>query len=273
MHRLITAQLRRLVRQRAFYVCLVLAAALGIGISMLYHYFWTQRGANIAMSYRMMEFYGMDTTVLDEALSVVPKLDIWSFINAFFSDEVKWILSSICVCSLITAEYSSGTVKNSIARGFSRGAIYFSRFIVALAQVFGVSAAYIGAGAITALFFVENPPETPPEEIIICLATYILLLIATASLFLALAVIFRRSGISVAVAIAAPMLILSVMSILTMTDPDAVRYSRFVLMETFVTVAQYISSGEAWAAPVIALIYLAVSYITGFLVFRRSDIR
>ena len=138
MHRLITAQLRRLVRQRAFYVCLVLAAALGIGISMLYHYFWTQRGANIAMSYRMMEFYGMDTTVLDEALSVVPKLDIWSFINAFFSDEVKWILSSICVCSLITAEYSSGTVKNSIARGFSRGAIYFSRFIVALAQVFGV---------------------------------------------------------------------------------------------------------------------------------------
>ena len=130
MSGLIAAEFKRLLRNKSTLVCMIIAAVLGIAVALLYRYFWIERGNNIAISYQLMELYGLDTNVLDEAFSVVPKLDIWSFISAFLSDEFKWILSSICVCSLMTSEFSSGTIKNTVSRGFSRTAIYISKLII-----------------------------------------------------------------------------------------------------------------------------------------------
>jgi ABC-type transport system involved in multi-copper enzyme maturation permease subunit len=183
-----------------------------------------------------MELYGFDTKALDEALSVVPKLDMWSFINAFLSDEFKWILSSICVCSLMASEFTAGTIRNAVSRGFSRGKIYFSKFIIALIQVFAVTAAYVGSGAVTALFFAKDPVTVKAGDIALAVGTYVILLVATASVFLMLCIIFRRSGMSVAAAIAAPLLMVSVLGIFAMANPDSPVSARLVLMETFATV-------------------------------------
>lgn len=270
---LLKADMKRLLKNKSTLICMIIAAALGVGVSLLYRYFWIERGNNIAISYQLMELYGFDTQVLDEAFSVVPKLDVWSFANALFSDEFKWILSSICVCSLMAGEFSTGTIKNTVSRGFSRGKIYFSKFITALIQVFAVSAAYVGAGTVTALFFAKDPVSVGAGDIALAVGTYVLLLTATASVFLMLCIIFRRSGMSVAAAIAAPMLLVSLLGILAMANPDSPVSARLVLMETFATVSQYIKSGEGWVAPVIGGAYLIVSYIVGLILFKKSDLK
>ena len=289
MSGLIAAEFKRLLRNKSTLVCMIIAAVLGIAVALLYRYFWIERGNNIAISYQLMELYGLDTNVLDEAFSVVPKLDIWSFISAFLSDEFKWILSSIncassdkcarilssiCVCSLMTSEFSSGTIKNTVSRGFSRTAIYISKLITAVIQVFAVTICYVGAGAVTALFFVRDSVSAKPQDIILCIVTNILLLIATAAVFVMLCVIFRRSGMSVAAAIAAPFLLVSLLGILSMALPDgSPLYSRFVLMETFATVERYIRAGEGWVALVTGGAYLLISSVTGIIIFRKCDIK
>ena len=274
MSGLIAAEFKRLLRNKSTLVCMIIATVLGIAVALLYRYFWIERGNNIAISYQLMELYGLDTNVLDEAFSVVPKLDIWSFISAFLSDEFKWILSSICVCSLMTSEFSSGTIKNTVSRGFSRTAIYISKLITAVIQVFAVTICYVGAGAVTALFFVRDSVSAKPQDIILCIVTNILLLIATAAVFVMLCVIFRRSGMSVAAAIAAPFLLVSLLGILSMALPDgSPLYSRFVLMETFATVERYIRAGEGWVALVTGGAYLLISSVTGIIIFRKCDIK
>ena len=99
----------------------------------------------------------------------------------------------------------------------------------------------------------------------------ILLLIATAAVFVMLCVIFRRSGMSVAAAIAAPFLLVSLLGILSMALPDgSPLYSRFVLMETFATVERYIRAGEGWVALVTGGAYLLISSVTGIIIFPSS---
>lgn len=273
MKGLIIADLKRLLRNRSTLVCMIIAALLGVAVALLYRYFWIERGNNIAISYQLMELYGLDTEVLDEAFSIVPKLDIWSFINAFFTDEFKWILSAICVCSLMTSEFSSGTIKNPVSRGFSRTALYFSKLIIALIQVFAVTASYVGAGAITALFFAKDAVTAAPAEIALSLGTYCLLLAAAAAFFELMCMIFRRSGMSAAAAIAVPFLLVSLLGILSMATPDIPSLSRFVLMETFATVPQYIKSGEGWVALVTGGAYLVLSSVIGLVIFKRSDLK
>ena len=270
---LLKADLKKLSKSKCFIVCLVIAAVLGAAMAMLYNYIWEQSGKNIAMSYALMEYYGFSTDMLDEALSSLPKRNLWSYVNIFFSDSSIWILAAICVCTYISAEYSAGTFKNTIARGCKRMNIYFSKLIVAVIEIMSVALVYVGAGSLTALFFVDINSDFSAGNMILMVVTYILLMIATVSVYMMLSVIFRKTGIAVAVSIAAPLILATLLNLVTMANESLANLSRFLLMSTYVEVESLFRSGEGYIAVSVALAYMVVSTVIGCLIFSRSEVK
>ena len=268
------ADLRKLFHMKSFYVCLILAGVLGAVMSMLYQYFWQERGRSIALSYNYMRMVGMDTTILDTALESLPKNNLWSYINTFLSDGMLWYLGSVSLCAYFSAEFSEGTFRNAISRGCSRIKLFFSKFITGFMEILAIELVYECSGVIAAFPGVSRKPTIATEKIISILLCYILLIAAVTAFMLMLSAIFRRTGLSLAVGLVAPMILVSILGIITMSDPEgAAMASRFVLMQTFVNVQEYELSGDGLLTWLIGGGYLLFSAAVGAAVFRLSEIR
>lgn len=270
---LIRAELKRLSKSRSLIVCIVIAVLLGVSMTLLYNYFWEQKGDKIAISYALMRQYGLNTELLDTALSSLPENNFWSYTNIFFTDGGIWLISAACVCAFLSSEYSMGTLKNSIVRGCRKTDVYLSKLISGIINILIVAAAYVGSGAVTALFIVDKSTKVTAGQMVLIIMTYILLLAATASFFLMLCVIFRRTGFAAAAAIAAPMLISSLLNIITSINENAASFSKYLLMESFISVQPMVISGR-WFVPVLtAVAYFGITSAAGLIIFNKTEVR
>ncbi len=269
---LIRAELQRLRKSKSLLVCSILAVLLGVGFALLYKFFWDEN-KTVSMTYTMMQTYGMDTDVLDEALKMIPKNNIWSYINVFMSDSMIWILSSICACVFAASEFDMGTLKNTVSRGCKKRDIYFSKYISVFVIVFIIAVLYIAAGGITALTFVNENPSVSVSDMIICILVYILLFAALSGFYLMLAVIFRRSGFTVAAAIAAPMLVSALLGTASMVNRDVEHFAKYMLVESFTYVQNEVIDGQAYIPALTAVFYIAVTAVIGYAVFGKREIK
>lgn len=270
---IIRADLKKLFKSKSLYVCMFISVVLGISMSLLYNYFWQERGQNIALWYALMDQYGMKTDVLDEALSQIPSQNLLSYINIFLSDGALWLIGAPCICAYCAAEYNAGTYKNTVSRGCGKIKLFCSKVIAAVVEMLLISMVYVLSGTLTAISHVDFKTDLDVGGIIFLSFIYILLIIASASVFVMLTVIFRRSGFAVAAAIAAPMLIGSLLQIASMGNPDLANLSGFVLMNTFVTVFRSVSDGGGLTELFTALGYIAASLFVGGVIFERSEVR
>ena len=270
---LIRADLKKLFRTKSLYVCMFIAAALGVCMSLLYNYFWQERGQNIALWYALMDQYGMGTELIDEAFRQIPSQNLMSYINIFFSDGAISLMGAPCICAFCSAEYNSGTYKNTISRGCSRTKLFISKMLAALLELIIISLVYAAAGSIAALPHVELTTTLDAGQIIFMMIIYLILIIASASVFKLLTEIFIRSGFAVAAAIAAPMLIASLIQIASLAQPSLSDLSRYVLMNTFVTVQQSVQGGSGWTELITGIGYTAVSMAAGWLIFLRRELK
>lgn len=270
---LIRAELKRLSKSRSLIVCIVISILLGISMTLLYNYFWEQKGDKIAMSYALMRQYGLNTELLDSALSSLPENNFWSYTNIFFTDGGIWLISAACVCAFLSSEYTMGTLKNSIARGCKKTQVYFSKLISGIINTLIVTLAYVGSGALTAVFIVDKSTKVTGGQIALIILTYLLLLSAMASFFLMLCVIFRRTGFAAAAAIAAPMLISSLLNIITSINENAASFSKYLLMESFISVQPMVISGQWYIPMLTAVAYIVLTTIFGLIIFNKSEIK
>ncbi len=269
---LIRAELSRLIKSRSLLVCSILAAALGVGFALLYKFFWDEN-KTISMTYTMMQTYGMSTDVLDEALKMIPRDNLWSYINVFMSDSMIWILSSVCACTFAASEHDMGTLKNPVSRGCKRWKIYFSKYISSFLIVLMISIFYIAAGGITAMTFVSESPTISMLNMVICVLLYIMLFAALAGFYLMLSVIFRRSGFTVAAALVVPMLVSALMGTASMISDDIGYFARYMLVESFTYVQNFVLEGQAFIPALTALAYIAATSVIGYLVFGKREIK
>lgn len=270
---LLGADFKKLFKSKSLYVCMFIAAALGVCMSLLYNYFWQERGQNIALWYAMMNQYGMKTDMLDEALSQIPSQNLLSYINVFLSDGAIWLIGAPCVCAYCSAEYNAGTYKNTVARGCSRIKLFLSKLAAAVSELLIISLVYLAAGTITALPHIELASTLQAGEIAFMAVIYFVLIIASACVFVMLSAIFRRSGFAVAAAIAAPMLIASLIQIASLASPELSQLSGYILMNTFVTVQKSVISGTGLNELLTGIAYIAVSSVAGGLIFAKREVR
>ncbi len=269
---LIRAELTRLVKSKSFILCVVLAAVLGVVFALLYRFFWDEN-KTISMTYAAMQTYGMNTDVLDEALKMIPKNNLWSYINVFMSDSMIWILSSVCVCVFAASEYDTGTLKNTVSRGFKRHQIYFSKYVSAFTAVLAIALSYILTGGITALTFVSETPELSLSDMVICIVLYILLFAALAGFYVMLSVIFGKSGFTVAAALVVPMLISALMNTASMINKDIGYLSKYMLVDSLAYVQSSVVDKQAYIPVLIAVFYIAATSIAGYIIFKKKDIK
>ena len=269
---LIRAEFKRLGKSKCVIVCLILSILLGVGFALLYKFFWDEN-KTISLSYTLMQTYGMDTDILDEALKMIPRNNIWSYINVFMSDSMIWILSSVCVCIFTASEYETGTLKNTISRGCKKWEIYFSKYVSSFVIVLIITLFYVVSGGITAITFVKEEPSVSVQDMILCMILYIMLFAAISGFYLMLSVIFRRSGFTVAAAIALPMLISALMGTISMVNKDVGYLARFLLVESLTYVQSSVLDGQAYIPALTAAFYIAVTFIVGYIVFKKREIK
>lgn len=270
---LVIADLKKLFKSKSLYVCMVIAAVLGVSMSLLYNYFWQERGQNIALWYALMDQYHMKTDVLDEALKQIPSQNLFSYINIFLSDGALWLIGAPCICAYCAAEYNAGTYKNTVSRGCSKIMLFLSKVIVSVIEMLMLSVVYVTAGTLAAISHVSFETDLETGSIVFLGVIYFMLIIASASVFVLLTILFRRSGFAVAAAIAAPMLIASLIQIASMSQPELSELSGYVLMNTFVTVFTSVNDGGGLKELFTAVGYTVVSLIAGGIVFSRSEIK
>ncbi len=272
MSGLIKAEFKKLFKTRSLIVCSIIAIA--IAAFSIY---------SMNMSYRTltdnetMEMFisTMGEDMMDE---LIPMLmagkDAMSLISSIiFSDSSIYIFIAICVSIFVASEYTMGTLKNTISRGFSKGQVYFSKALVSSVASVILAVVYIIGGTVSAFICAEAGESFNIGELLVEFLTYILIVIGLSMLFFMTAMIIKKTGVAIVVCLAAPTIINMIITMFARTAENIEDYTRFWLPNTFSIVKSSYSDGTIFIPILIAIGYIVLTYFIGSLVFSKRDIK
>lgn len=271
MSSLIKADFKKFSKGKSLLVCSIIALAIGIGMTFLYH-----------AVYDMMQSYlgGIDidelfvitgTSDLSTALSDFPT-DAWSTVQSLLGDTTVILLLCIVITLFITTEYSAGTYKNSIARGYSRTAIYFSKLIVSLVAMAILTILYVVPSVFISNALYGSWGNADIGTVITTILIDILGLISVTVFLTMLAFVIKTSGGAIALTLVLIALVPSVLEIVDIINKD-LNLSQYWLPSTLSLTSNFISGNTIWIPITISLCYLVVSLIIGLFVFNKKDIK
>lgn len=271
---LIKADFKKLFKSKTLLVCSLIALGISLLTVFVMHMALSVLGDKMQMAKDMMSMAGGDESIdMSVALSQIPDNNIWSFVDMLFKDSNIGIFIAICVCVFVASEYSMGTLKNIVSRGFSRNQIYFSKLLVSVVCSVIITAVYVTGGAIMSTFWANEEVKATVSQIILSIISYMLIIFAMTSLYLMIAFIVAKSGLSIAVSIGAVVLISSIFEMLAMSIEHFENYSKYWLPNTLSIVSTSIKDGQWYVPMLIAAGYFAVTTIIGLLVFKKRDIK
>lgn len=166
MNKLLHAGFSRLWRDRAFWLCMAVSAL------------WS--GAIAIIRYRELESrpqYGD----LDYIL--------WEF------TPMMGIFAAVFVCLFIGVEHSDGTMRNKLAVGHSRWAVYLSNFTVCAAANLAVMFTWVAVTFCLGLPLL-GAPKMPAPEILMNLALAALTVVSSTAIFLLIAMLITNKAAS-----------------------------------------------------------------------------
>lgn len=268
-----SADIKKLFKGKVLIVCMVIAVIFGAVMAAVYNYAWVENEENIMMTKALFTRFGMDESLLEETLSYIPKSNLWSYFVTMLSDGSIIYFAAVCVCIYIASEFTMGTFKNTVARGFSRMEVYCSKLLSSGIAVFLVTLAYCVGGCGMALTLVKDTAEVEFLTVFWVILIYFILLLALTAFYAMLAVIFDRTGIAVAAAIVIPILINALISMASVANKDITKVNQYVLINMFLNVEANCKNGDGWILLIVGLIYLAVCSLAGFLVFSKKEIK
>ncbi|WP_346931077.1 ABC transporter permease subunit [Clostridium sp.] len=175
----------------------------------------------------------------------------------------------IFVSIFIGIDFSSGILKNSVSRGFSKKEIYISKLISSIyATIVFLLIAMICSAVIGIIFFEKTPVNV---DIILnfaeTMATKILLVFAFTSISVLITTIVRNVGLAITVNF---LVIRIIPSTIIMIFPS---FSKFQISNhLYKLVDASTSSNILMSGLIIALGYIVVSNVIGTFVFAQKDI-
>lgn len=273
MGRLFRSDLRKQEKSSTMWVCTILAFLFGIVMAVLYYIVWLNIGSSLEATRLMMEQMGVGQETFEAALAQFPEPNLFDFANALLSDTNVLYLGAIVICVFVGSEYSMGTIKHSISRGYTRTKVFFSKFFVSVISMIIVVISYVLGGSVaSACMFGFSSPAGPTRVAMVLLA-YLSLFVAAAALSMMIAVIMRKTGQAVAVAIVFPILVESVISAITIANREFTSISRFWLFRTFVSTEELCLAHKSYIPFLVAAVYTGVCLIISYLVFRRQELK
>lgn len=166
MRKLLSANFARLFKDKIFWICMILMAAIGF-----YVY--------ITSVVRQMGQFGLDLAPED---------------NLFGFCMFTAIFQSVFVSIFVGTEYNDGTIRNKLAVGHSRPAIYLSNVIVCAAAGLLMCLAYIAAALIIGLPAMGGF-DTDPGTVLLYAGASFLMSIAFSAIFTFVAMLIQNRSI------------------------------------------------------------------------------
>lgn len=246
MKQLIAFEFRKLLQQKSFYICLAIILAL-IGLS------------------------GAVNASLKDNSDIIFTFTVASFTkNALISSSFFMILG-VFVALFCCDDVSNNTLKNLYSRGFSRGKVFFSKYIVSLCgSIFIAVISFIFAFLVSKI----SADDSTSDSLFGSIVSQIIVVIAYHSVFFTLSTIIGKVGGSVAINIIGPMLVLTVLTLITsLLKLDSVNLSDYWLESAINGLTTPTIETKAFIkAIVMSVIYTVVFIPLGYIMNNKKEL-
>lgn len=293
MVRLFKAFLFKISKDLTFRITLIIGAGLAVLMTGLY----------AALQYGLFALDGMDSET-DIGIKFISGQGM--LINSMSPAQNYGLAIPINLITFICLEFSQGTIRNKIIAGHSKFKIYVSLFIGGLIFAFALLGTYLlictGLGTIFGGFNLEEnvylltgiaqvTPEYLVKMIIICIVTYVS--IVSFAIFVSAA--FRSVGPSIPLVLVPIMIcyfaamissLLSMMegsgiegfiNVIRIVDPlyaiGAIETKTVVASETDYNIVAYLSNETFISGICNNLVYAAIFFTAGSILFKKRDVK
>lgn len=272
MAEIFRADIYKLRKSRSVRVCLIVSFFLGVLMSIMYYVAWQEMTKTIEETQKMIEGMGDYSGIVMEAMDILPSDDLWSYINVSLCDLNVLYIAAVAIGIFVGSEYSMGTMRNPLTRGFSRNSVFFSKLISSVIVMVLTAFVYAVGSAVPGMILFGFSAKLSAGNILLCLALYLLLFIAAASFYTMLAVVTKRTGYAIALAIIIPIVVTAIVNVIKIGNHDFGNISRFWLFETITNTQKLVKNGEAFVPAISGAVYLTLSTVIGYGVFRKQSI-
>ncbi|MCM0648933.1 ABC transporter permease [Clostridium swellfunianum] len=251
MLNLLRADLYKLRRSKSFFICLGILAAI--------------------VAYIIIDF-GSSAHIKEQ---FSPSTFHWTYMmfkEKSFLPYFMPVFQAIFITMLITSEYSTGTIKDSVSLGFSRMKIYMSKLItVSVGSILMMLAAFITTG-ITSILVFGIYGSFSMYDLLLFIRMFLiqsLLYTAYASVFLMIAFLIKNIGGTMAFSIFFSLILGSLSSIFGNGYLGRV----MLLMNFSPTAMPNPQAVDIRIAIAVALSYLILCFSIGGFTFKNQDIK
>ncbi len=268
MSTLLKADCYKMFRQRSFYICLIVCVILAVIQVFSVDYSSTILLSMSAADPSMAEIAAPYTT-----LSASAQLKGTFSLNGI-------LFAAIFIPLFVSSEFRSGTVKNTLAKGFSRTQYFFSKWIVSLIFSIVVVLLYSAAATVTGTFLwgFGSVDAGYYSDIVQFVLLQILVNAAFASLFLMFSFLIRSTGGAIALNVCVLQFASLAVSLIEMllywcTGQDFPITNGWLATNVTQLITDPLTTTLAMQAIIVSLAYLLVCTGIGLVSFVKRDVK
>jgi len=256
---ILKADFFRLFKSKSFYICALVSAVL----------------------------FGLAIFVLDWSIKVTaaqgfemafPYNDALSYGIVSFMDGTVHMITGIFVAIFVTSEFSHGTMKNVVSKGFSKVYIYLSKLIAMTVAEYIIVFATFVTGTLCAWIVTKEFGSLSGdfgEYFFKSIGIELYLSFALIALMLMVSMSIKNMGGSIAINILGVMSLGNILfSLLEYMVNGKIKFSKFSLIYNISFYTKMGASGSDYIRSlIVGAVFLIVSTVLGILIFKKSDVK
>lgn len=260
MKNILKSDFYRLFKSKSFYICTLVSAALfGLGIYMMYwaHKVTSSQGVEFPFQYTDGLSYGM---------------------TAFMDGSVQMIIS-IFIAIFVTAEFSHGTMKNIVSKGFSKVNIFLSKLLTMTVAAFIIVIATVIVGTVCGTLVTGKFGSLNGEfggYVLKTIGIELFLYIALTALLLMVAMTVKNLGGAIAISVIGIISFENVLfALLEFAVDSKIKFSEFSLIYNtlFYRMNMEAAGSDYVRSVIVGAVFLVVATTFGIFMFKKADVK
>ena len=181
------------------------------------------------------------------------------------------MIAAVVIAIFVCQDYSQGTIKNVIAKGYSRTSVYFAKLVaVTVLTVIMYATVLIFGWLAGIIFFGFSAPENASWLGILCVQFLAVIAFATFAFFLS--AVLRRLGLALLLIIAAPTVVQLVLMVVDLLLDISVKFSDFWLTGVFADLSTMgVDTSRIIAGLVASFVYTAIFIVLGWQLSKKAS--
>lgn len=274
MINLLRSEIYKLFKSKAFYVCCIICV---VGTAIVaFTYDFMQKNITPEMLEQMKSASSSGANISNTEGLLTQKFNGQILLSQAFAQNTLQIVLAVFISLFVASEFTTGTIKNIVSKGFSRFKVYSAKLItvwiatILMMVVIALASVLIG----TALWGFGDIASDLTKNIFIFLGLQTLLFFALSSMFIAISVVIRSNGGSIATNVCVIAFAALVTALIDAILPDGNTVSQYWIQNNIVNVSTLtFTTKQITQSLLISGSYLVIFVLGGFLTFQKKDIK